>query len=608
MRGSGLKEFQIMKPVLHIGDFWRCIAAALVACVGLWVGALALAQDSGGAVPPGPIQIPPGPPPGGGQSIAGSSRFIVIGRPADTLEGGDTNLISPGRVLVWELDESYLVDDVARKRFWLIDPPAPRSGDHFGGAVAAGDRWIAVAHGISRVGGGGVPSGHQNRPRVQLIEFPPDGGWLPGPVLPDGADAAVYARNNFQFGISMAMQGNRLVVGSILGALVYEVSSTGVWTRTQILGTNYNIVSRPDNAAWGTLGQVVAMRGDLIVLGAPNAPGVSTNGLQPGQGRALVYRRGAGGLYTEERELRAINGSTNDAFGTSIAVEVRNGVEWIAVGAPNRTAQLGNGRQPRAGSVHLFRRTLPDGAWVFHREFTNTFSNGRLTQQARSGTTIAMSGGRLAVGAVASGGVQFPSANGEVAFFRYNDEQEEWFRSGEVAGGSTQFGGGDRFGSALHGFEHGILIGIPGSRTGRNWEWRPTDPYVGLINQATGPFVAGTPAEDRRLDADPDGDGFLNADELLFGTPPLVANTNSVFTAIRDGVSNVFRLRWQQLGETFGLATRVEWSGEMSAAGWSTNGLQVVNVGAVPESNLRRYEARVPIGGRTNVFFRINVR
>ena len=588
-----------MKSLLPLRS-GRNVASVFVLCFGLALFAASGAWAASGVVlaPPAAIQRPPSPSAAvaddmEGYSVAGSGRFIVIGRPGREVERDGAEINAAGQAVVWELDESYLVDDVVQKRFWVINAPDPRTAHFFGGAVAAGDRWIAVAQGVSRVGVPYSGSAGTRTNGVQLIEFPPDGGWLPGPVLPGPADAT-YRASGWGFGRSLSMHGNRLVVGSGAGAFVYEVDSLGVWTRTQILNPG-------SGGEWVGFGHTVAIHGDLIVVGAPNSPDADIQGLFRGQGGAIVYRRGVGGLYAPEMELRAAGGTTNDNFGGSLAIEIRDGVEWIAVGAPGKDARLGPGSlQPNAGSTHLFRRILPDGEWTFHQEITNSF--GGLTQQARAGSSIALSNGRLAVGAISSGGSPSPSPGGEVTFFYHDAEQDSWVRAGDESGGGLY----GRYGLGLHGFEHGFLVGVPGSSSDAgDWEWRPTDPYVAFINSGSGPFVGGTSAHDRRADVDPDGDGILNSDELFFGSDPLTANTNGVIAPLIDTVANQFKLQWQQASNTFGLTSKVAWSTNMTT--WVTNDLQIVPLGTVTNSTAKRFEARLSSTGRTNVFFRLLV-
>ena len=556
--------------------------------------------------PPQPIQRPPGPPDPQlgnyeGYGVAGSSRFLVIGRPGATVEYNGTNIARAGKVVVWELDESYLVDDLVKKRFWVIDAFKPVDSHYFGTAVAAGDRWIAVAGGLVKPGFGGPGGTPPKTNHVQLIEFPPDGGWLPGPELPGPADS-VYRRTSL-FGMSLAMHRNRLVVGSTTGALVYEVSPAGVWTRTQILNTN--------SPAWDGFGQSVAIHEDLIAVGAPHSPSSTTNGLFQNQGGAIVYRRGADGLYVPEKEFRLPAAAprdgvdSGDAFGSSLALEIRNGIEWLAVGVPGRNAQIAtNSFQPDAGSVALFRRLPPDGEWSFHQEITNYFGN-QLTQRAKSGNTIALSNGRLAVGAISPGGTQTPPARGVVGFYYYDENEDRWIRTGEKSGNGTE-----QYGRGLHGFAEGFLIGSPfysGNGVGNagDWEWRPTDPYVAFINSGGGPSFAGRPASDRRADVDPDGDGILNSDEFFFGSDPLVANTNRVVAPLIDTAAQQFKLQWQQAANTFGLTSKAAWSTTLTT--WVTNDLQVVSLGTVSNSTAQSFEARLSATGRTNVFLRLLV-
>jgi hypothetical protein len=552
------------------------------------------AADSSGSVSiiiPSTVQLPPPPLPvaegdAEGVAVAGSSRFIVIGRPGRDVEYNGTNVTEAGQVVVWELDDGF------RKRSWTIDAITPRASSEFGAAVAAGDRWIAVSHGTTRPNVPVHVTQLNRTNRVRLIEFPPDGGWLPGPDLsPTGAEAS-YATVGGDFGVALAMQGSRLVVGSSKAAFVYDVSADGVWSKTQR-------VDSPDNALWPGFGTAVAMSGDVLVVGAKASPSASSNGLFPGQGGACIYRKGGDGLYSFEKELRAANGNTNDGFGTSVAVAIRNDREWIAIGVPKKSPEVTpNSFLTYAGSVYLYYRNQPDGEWAFDEEIVNN------SLQAQWGTRVAFSNGRLAVSAISSGGQLFPDPSGQVTFFAHDDDADTWIRTGNKATGG-RYG---RYGWGLAGFEYGFLIGIPGySLTYGNWEWRVTDPYLGFINQAGGPFLVDTSAQKRSRDVDPDGDGLINGDELFFGSDPLVAETNRVIAPVIDSASKQFKLQWQQAAETYGLTAKVAWSTNILGGDWVTNDLQIVSLGTVTNSTAKRYEARLSTIGRTNVFFRLLV-
>ncbi len=517
-----------------------------------------------------------------GYSVAGSGRFIVIGRPGREVLSNSTNIDAAGQVVVWELEEGY------RKQSWTIDMINPRRTEFFGGAVAAGDRWIAVSHGMTQIGVPYADGLGTATNRVQLIEFPPDGGWLPGPDLPNGADAA-FASQSSGFGNALAMDGSRLVVSSANAAFVYEVSPTGVWTRTQ----------RIDAPAGNTgFSSSMALKGDLLVLGAPGFPVAAGNGLFAAQGGIYIYRKGAGGLFVLEQELRADDGSTNDYFGSSVAVDFIDDAEVVAVGAKFKDVRRSpSNLQPNSGAAYIYRRALPNGSWALEQQLTNFF--GTLSQNAYAGLNIALSNGRLSVGADSNGGSPGPEGGGAVAFFYRDSDSGLWIQSGDLSYGGYYRG--------LAGFPYGFLIGDPGYalKLGQ-WEWRTTDPYSGFINQP-GVFVSTTPGTSRRSNADPDGDGALNSEELFFGTDPLTSNTNRILRPSVDTVAKQFKMQWQQATATFGLKSTVMWSTNMTSGTWTTNGLQIVDLGLIAGTSNRRYEARVSNIGRTNAFFRILV-
>jgi hypothetical protein len=103
----------------------------------------------------------------------------------------------------------------------------------------------------------------------------------------------------------------------------------------------------------------------------------------------------------------------------------------------------------------------------------------------------------------------------------------------------------------------------------------------------------------------PDGDGILNFDELFFGSDPLIPNTNRIIVPVLDQAVQQFKLQWQQAPNTFGLSSRVDWSSNLSS--WTTNNLQIIPLGTVPNSTAKRFEARLSTTGQSNVFFRLLV-
>ncbi len=182
-------------------------------------------------------------------------------------------------------------------------------------------------------------------------------------------------------------------------------------------------------------GRAVAMDGDLIVVGAPNAqpPGPVSR-----SGAAYVYERGPGGVLVETR-LVPSDPSAFALFGADVAID--DGA--ILVGAPRA-----HGAVPYSGAAYLY---TPDGAggWSETKVTVPTGANGD-----EFGASVAMDGGRLLVGAPGTAAVDWRSGTAYL------------LESGGAGWAGTQFvpsdaDWGDQFGTdvALDGDR--VLIGAP---------------------------------------------------------------------------------------------------------------------------------------------------
>jgi len=163
--------------------------------------------------------------------------------------------------------------------------------------------------------------------------------------------ATDMAGDNDEFGSSVAMQGNLIVIGANRhdpvaansgAAYIYIIdNATGTLTETAQLiasdGTNSDL-----------LGQSVAIDGDTIVVGANQA-------YSNDQGRAYVFEKpvaGWTGTITESAILRASNRGSNDVFGHSVGIDGNT----IVVGARGEDEA---GAQ--AGALYVFEK--PTGGW-----------------------------------------------------------------------------------------------------------------------------------------------------------------------------------------------------------------------------------------------------
>lgn len=216
----------------------------------------------------------------------------------------------------------------------LVSPDASQ-GDYFGMSVAMSSALLAV----------GAPSAFPSVApgKVHLFARQAD-GWvhmqrLNGSLAPQGA----------RFGLSVGVQGTRVVVGSpedldpaATGRIyVFELESAHPdegWTEVAVL-------QAADGAGSDRFGTSVAVSADRIIVGAPRHGGGNA-------GAAYVFRRTPDGLWTQEAKFSGVAGSL---AGSAVAISGALAV----VGAP--------GVAP--GRADVYR--LTDAGWTFEQTLTS---------------------------------------------------------------------------------------------------------------------------------------------------------------------------------------------------------------------------------------------
>ncbi len=84
-------------------------------------------------------------------------------------------------------------------------------------------------------------------------------------------------------------------------------------------------------------------------------------------------------------------------------------------------------------------------------------------------------------------------------------------------------------------------------------------------------------------------------------------DSGPIFRPALDAGTRQSWVEWQQASNTFGLTSKVAWTTNVASGPWSTNGLQVTNLGPAPAAGYRRYEARFPVTNGSNVLLRVAV-
>lgn len=186
--------------------------------------------------------------------------------------------------------------------------------------------------------------------------------------------------NDLRFGVAVAMSGDTAVVGAAGdagvaafsgAAYVFVRDAGGVWKERQKLKAS-------DLALRDFFGASVAISGGTAVVGAPRiVPPVPTPGV------AYVFQRDAAGAWTERGRLTATDGAAGQGFGSSVAVSG----DTVVVGAA--------GNDGSRGAAYVFG---PDAAGTWTERQRLRASDAAMHD--RYGTSVAVSGGTMLVGAV----------------------------------------------------------------------------------------------------------------------------------------------------------------------------------------------------------------
>ncbi len=165
------------------------------------------------------------------------------------------------------------------------------------------------------------------------------------------------------FGYSVALQGERLVVGAryhIVGGLVNAGSAYIFERGTDGLFVQVSQLVAPSPALDEAFGWSIDLDGDRIVVGARNG--------NAGAGAAYVYVRASNGSWSHESTLSGGGIDAGDEFAKSVSIVG----DRVACGAPYYAA--GCSGSNRCGSVFIFER---DGStWdEVHRLTPNDLAN-----------------------------------------------------------------------------------------------------------------------------------------------------------------------------------------------------------------------------------------
>ncbi len=258
-----------------------------------------------------------------------------------------------------------------------IKPSNTRESAYFGHSVALSGDTLAVgsrAESSKATGVNGNQDASQDGSGAVYVF-----GWTGADWSQQAYIKASNTSSGAQFGSSVALSGNTLVVGAPLESSdavgvdgkkrnSEPVSSAGavyVFTRTEAMWSQQAYVKASNTRHDAQFGYSIALTGDLLAVGSPgessNATGVNgddTNEFARGSGAVYVFRRMNGAAWRQQAYVKASNTRSDAQFGYSIALTG----DMLAVGSPgessNATGVNGdqtNGSALGSGAVYVFR-------------------------------------------------------------------------------------------------------------------------------------------------------------------------------------------------------------------------------------------------------------
>ena len=298
----------------------------------IWSGAGALALLITPARAPGQCQVAKLRPADGGRnqilgrSVAIDGDAALLGAPGDSelASGSGAAFVYRHDGVHWNLEQKLIASDARREtvfgRAVALEGDLALIGTPYGDGLA----WFTGAtYVFERVGEVWSEITKLN-PRD-----PREGAFFGSCVALDGGTAVVGTPHDSQRGAEAG------------AAYVFERDASGVWSQTAKLLAN--------DAHFGdNLGHSVAVDGDVIVAGAPNAAPLGN-----WSGAAYVFER-VGGVWSQTAKLIASDGSVFHSFGESVAVSS----ESILIGAWGAA-----GRELYTGAAYVFERIGP-GQWA----------------------------------------------------------------------------------------------------------------------------------------------------------------------------------------------------------------------------------------------------
>jgi hypothetical protein len=357
-----------------------------------------------------------------------------------------------GRSLLLRVDDADAVYPV------IVDPFVEQakltasdglSNDRFGISVAVSGDTVVV---------GAINATAPFNTGAAYVFVKPAAGWVPTSTF-TAKLSPPDALNGDQFGASVAVSGDTVVVGSIYhdsvrpnaGAAYVYVKPASGWLSTSAYTAK---LTASDGKQGEQLGTSMALSGDTLLIGAPASP------VEIGNGTAYVFVKPASGWVSTSAyaaKLTASDGQQGEQFGKAVALSG----DTVVIGTPLSNVPIpAGGSRPKQGAAYVFVK--PESGWVTTSAFTAKLTASDGLGDDQFGFSVAVSGDTALIGAYLD---DFTANTSEGSAYVFVRPESGWTTTSAFTAKLTPSAGssqGTRFGSSVALNGELAVIGAPG--------------------------------------------------------------------------------------------------------------------------------------------------
>lgn len=254
--------------------------------------------------------------------------------------------------------------------------------------------------------------------------------WSPEPKL-----TAADAQSGDSLGWSVAISGGYVIGGAPFDDDIANMQGSAyIFRDLSMVWAQETLGSPADIEANDLFGFSVSISGDTAAIGSPH----DDVGANVDQGSAYVFVRSGSG-WSFQQKITAFDGDISDRFGSSVHIAGNT----LVVGSPNAGGIL------QQGSVYIFTRV--GSAWAFQSQITA--SDG--SSGDSFGDSVAISGDTLVVGAQ----LDDLTTSDEGSAYVFVRSGTVWSQQQKLV--APVAGSGDQFGKSVDVFGDTVVVGVP---------------------------------------------------------------------------------------------------------------------------------------------------